>query len=144
MGQGFRGGRSYLQIGDGLLATTPTYVRAGRLMDIEGPDYQADMIEVTDRDDNFKEFIYGQVDAGEVTFTVNFDPGYTQHGTGMGSYRNLQSTATVTAFQIVFVGATNETASFDALVSGVSVAAPMNDAQTADITLKISGEPVYG
>lgn len=139
----FRGGITTIEIGSGPLSSTPTWTKAGQVMDLEGPDFQADMLEATDRDDTFKTYIYGQVDAGEVTFPINFDPGVTQHGVGAGSYRHLQSNATTTAFRITFAGSTTEKASFDALVSGVSITAPMNEVQTADITLKVSGEPTY-
>lgn len=60
-----------LQRGDG--GGTETFTDIGDILSFSGPGESADVIEVTSLDDTSKEFISsGIVDAGEVTFELNF------------------------------------------------------------------------
>ena len=108
--------------------------------DISGPSMSQDTIEASSRDNNWKEFVGGQVDGGEITFDIVYDPDTPTHlaGTAGGLVKDLIA-GTMQAFKLKFADTTPATASFSALVTRFTPKAPYNGLQSADVTLKISG-----
>jgi predicted secreted protein len=118
-----------------------TYTAIAQIRDISGPSLSANAIEVTHRDGGgWKEFIAGLRDGGEITFDIMYDPDLTTHSaSAAGGVVTLLSAGTKNSFRISFADATATTATFDAIVTSFEPTMPMDDAQTADVTLKVSG-----
>ncbi|MFJ9382029.1 phage tail tube protein, partial [Streptomyces sp. NPDC101455] len=58
-----------------------TFVAVANISDVSGPSRSRDAIEVTAHDspDNYREFVKGLKDGGEVEITINYDPGDVTH-----------------------------------------------------------------
>ena len=123
-----------LKIGDGA-GGGEAFTTIGEVKDISGPPQTTDTEEVTSHDSGgWKEYIPTLLDAGDVTFQVNY--------TGAASQKSLrtdQSNKTLRNFQIVLPTQTPETLSFSAYITSFSYGAPVSGALTADITLKVTG-----
>lgn len=121
------------------IAATMTDIVAVR--DISGPSMAADTIEVTARDDGHehKEFIAGLRDGGEVTFDCVYDPEEVTHSaTEAGGMVTLLAAGTSSSYELTFSDGTSK-ATFEGIVTGFEPKTPLNDAQTADVTIKVSG-----
>lgn len=124
------------------LTTAPsTYTTIGQVRDINGPGTQADQIEVSHRDSVWRQYRAGMRDGGELTFDIVFDPDLASHDPTLSTsiYAALED-GTVQTFRITYPGAAGATttAIFDGFVSGFELSNPMEDAQTASMTIKIT------
>ena len=111
--------------------------------DISGPSLSRDTIETTSHDtaDIGKTYIGGLLDGGEVTMTINFDAGTTDHVANI--IEEMTATAVV-SWVIEFAStSTNATSTFDAWITGFEPTAPNGDKLSADITLKVTGIPAW-
>jgi len=129
-----------LKIGDG--GEPETFTTIAEVTDISGPSLSADTIDVTSHDSpgGYREFIQGLKDAGEVTFTINFIPTEATHDASTGLLKDYND-GTLRNFQLVFPDPGNTTWSFAAVVTGFEPSEPTDDKLSADVTLKISGQP---
>lgn len=120
------------------VASTLTDIAGVR--DISGPSMTMEEIDVSSRDNAWMEYVGGMIDGGEVTFDIVYDPDHATHlaATAGGLVKDLMN-RTAQAFKLKFADTTPATASFNALVTKFTPKAPYQDAQTADVTLKISG-----
>ena len=111
-----------------------------RLTSIGGLEVSADTIDVTTLDsvDGYREYIGGLKDAGEVAISGFFDPTDT---TGQQALLTALESGAETAMSIVFPTAIGYTWSFNAIVTGFSTGAELEDAVTFESTLKVSGKP---
>jgi predicted secreted protein len=118
-----------------------TYTTIAQIRDISGPSLSANAIEVTHRDGGgWKAFIAGLRDGGEITFDLIFDPDLTTHSpSAAGGLITLLSAGTKNNFRVSFADATATTATFAAIATAFEPKMPLDDAQTADATLKVSG-----
>lgn len=122
------------------------YINVAQVVDLSGPSVESDQIEVSHRDDRFRRYVAGMRDGGEVTFDVIFDPDHASHDpVQSGSMYSMAADGSVGDFRIVFPGVAGATttATFNAFVSNFEVTAPLEDGLGADLTLKITGEPVW-
>jgi predicted secreted protein len=105
------------------------------LTSIGGLELSADTIETTtlDSPDGYRTFEQGLKDAGEVSLSGYFDP--TEH---QGLLTDFESGA-VTTYSIEFPDATKW--DFDAIVTGYSTGAELEDNVSFEATLKVSGKP---
>lgn len=108
--------------------------------DISGPSMSADTIEVSSRDNIWKEYVAGQRDGGEVTFDLVYDPDSATHlATTAGGLAKDLMAGTTQAFKLKFADTTPATATFSAIVTKFTPKAPYNGLQSADVTLKVTG-----
>lgn len=138
-----RGDKVDIYTGNGNLAGNTSWTKVGQITDKSGPAFMADMLESTSSDDEWKTYIYGQKDLGELTFSLRWDVNLPQHGNGAGSLRQAQRDDEIIAIRIDVPGAPQERITFDALVQEVSPDFPMNDVMMAEVTLKPSGAPTF-
>lgn len=129
-----------LKMGDGV---TPTegFTTIAEVKDISGPGLSSETIDVTNQSSPgaVREFIASLLDAGEVTFSVNFIGGATQdHSTGL--IKKWLDRAR-TNFKLDWPNGYG--CDISALVTGFEPSAPVEDALTADVTLKVSGLPTF-
>lgn len=129
-----------LKIGDG--GGTEVFTTIAEVKDISGPSLKLDTEEVTSHSSTggWREYIATLLDAGEVTFDVNFIPTNATHSQTSGLLKDLKN-KTLRNFQLVFsnVGAT--TWAFSAFVTGFEPAEPVEGVLAASVTLKITGQP---
>ena len=122
------------------ISISAVYTDIAGVRDISGPSMSQDTIEASSRDNNWKEFVGGQVDGGEITFDIVYDPDTVTHSAGSaGGAVLLLITGTKGTYKLSFADTTPATASFSALVTKFTPKAPYNGLQSADVTLKISG-----
>ena len=120
------------------------YATIGQVMDINGPEVARDEIEVTTRDSTeyWMEFIKGMKNGGNITFGVVLDLSLAAHGTAAtGLMSDLQNESTIPAWKMNFPQSKQVT--FDGFLTAYPPAAPMKDAFTADITVKVTGKPTF-
>ena len=122
------------------ISISAVYTDIAGVRDISGPSMSQDTIEASSRDNNWKEFVGGQVDGGEITFDIVYDPDTPTHlaGTAGGLVKDLIA-GTMQAFKLKFADTSPATATFSALVTKFTPKTPYNGLQSADVTLKISG-----
>lgn len=112
------------------------------MSDIDGPGLKGDTIDVTnhDNDDFHKEFIVGLREGGDVKGKIFFDPTEATH---TGLIASLQA-ATLDAWTITYPAAAGGGAwTFTGVLTQYDVKAKVKDALEADITIKVSGKPVF-
>lgn len=110
-------------------------VAVAEVNSITGPGMTRATIDVTSLDSSggYREFIPGFRDGGEISLNMNFS---------LDSYDDLKldyESETIQSYSIV-LGDTNETTfSFSGYVTSISLAVPLDDKVTSDVTIKISG-----
>lgn len=128
-----------LKIGDG--GGTEVFTTIAEVTDIKGPA-------ITQR---MKETIHHSsggwvtkfpilLEAGPVTFTVNFDPSDATHSYSTGLLKDAVN-KTLRNFKIVFPNPGATTWSFSAYVQKFDPSEPSDDVLTAEIVLEITGAP---
>lgn len=129
-----------LKIGDG--GGTEVFTTVAEVKDISGPKLAMDTTEVTNMSspNAFKEKIASLLDAGDVTFDVNFIPENATQGFSTGLLRDMLA-RNKRNFKLVFTNLGNTTWAFNALVTGFQPTASVAGALTASITLTITGSP---
>ena len=127
-----------LRIDDG----TGSYTTIAEVTDIGGPSMSLDPIDVTSHDSiaAFREFIGGLLDAGEVTLTINYVPTAGTHDATTGLIADMVARV-VRNFKLVFPDSGTTTWTFAALITAFESAEPIDDKLSADVTLKLSGQP---
>ena len=130
-----------LKIGDG---ATPTenFTTIAEVSNISGPGLSMDTIDVTSHSsaDGWREYIAGQLEAGEITFDINYIPTEVTHNLAKGLLGDLAA-KTRRNFQLVFPDAGSTTWKFTALVTGFEPSEPVDDKLAASVSLKLSGKP---
>jgi hypothetical protein len=117
-----------------------TFTAITELTAFEPPDEQADDVEVThfESPDRTKEYVRGMIDAGEASFTVNYNPAvYPSHQQIVAD----KASGAISNWKFVFPD-DMETDVFPAYVKGFKPKLGPNDALTADVTLKVAGAVV--
>jgi predicted secreted protein len=129
-----------LKIGDG--GGPETFTTVAEVRDVNGLNLSMDTHEVTQQTSpgGWKERIAGLLDAGTVTFTVNFLPNDATQGYSTGLLRDMNN-RTRRNFKVVFPNAGSTTWSFPAFVTSFQPKAPVNNPFTADVTLQVAGMP---
>ncbi len=129
-----------LQVGDG--GAPEAFTTIAEVTEISGPSLVLDPLDVTSHESPgaFREFVGGLLDGGEVTFTINYVPTGSTHDASTGIIADMIA-RTVRNFQVIFpdVGAT--VWSFAALVTAFEPAEPVDDRLSAEVTLKVTGQP---
>ena len=133
----------------GTLAVDSTIAGIGDLTNIGGPSMSAEEIDVSshDSDGNFREFVAGFLDPGQITLEGNL----TSTG-GVVSLNDAFNARTTHQFHVVFpttgtsTGATNGSAGFlrwvfSGTVTGVETAAPYDDKASFSANIRVSGAP---
>lgn len=117
-----------------------TFTAISEVTAFEPPDEQGDDHEVShfESPDRTKEYIRGMIDAGEATFTINYNPAvYVAHQTLV----TLKSSGEIVNWKFEFPDGM-ETDAFPAYIKGFKPSIGPNDPLTADVTLKVAGAVV--
>lgn len=142
MGDAYIGQGTLLQRGDG--GGPEVFTTVAEVLNISGPSISRDAIDVTTMDspDQYREFIGGLLDGGEVTFDVIYDPvdPTIEPVAGLLSELALVSGQAATNWQLVFSDPASTTWAFPAIVTGVEPAEAIDDKVMLSVTLKVSGK----
>lgn len=137
-----------IQKGDG--ASPENFVSILGVKSISGPDISRDTHDTTDMlsPSQFREFIGGLVDAGEVSFDANWLPREATQGQDEGGFMaefDKDSCESRGNWRIVTPSCPGEdevSVDFAGVVSGQSFDLPMDDLMAFSGTVKVSGRPV--
>jgi len=124
--------------GDG--ADPENFTPIAEVQDIKPPSLGADTEEVTHQGstDGWKEYIVTLLDAGEVSFDINFIPTEATHNASAGLMADFAA-RTKRNWKVVFPDGTEW--QFAAYVTAFEADAPVNGKLSASVTLKITGKP---
>ena len=108
---------------------------------ISGPGLTLETIDVTNHSSasNWREFIGGLKDGGEINIDISYEPAGTTHKNTAGGLLYFLTTRAIAYFSLTFPNATAW--SFTALVASFTPGLGVGDALTASVTLKITGAP---
>ncbi|MFM9563246.1 MULTISPECIES: phage tail tube protein [Streptomyces] len=119
-----------------------SFVTVGNVDDISGPGRSREAIEVTAHDspDQYREFVKGLKDGGEVTLTINYDPANATHSALDADFEEKD----LRDYQVVILPGTADeyTWEFHAMITDLSDEFPHDDKMAREVTVKISGKPV--
>lgn len=118
-----------------------SYTVIANVSDLSGPSRSREAIEVTAHDspDQYREFVKGLKDGGEVTATINYDPASAQIAALDADFEEDD----LRNYQVVILPDTaNEyTWQFAALITDLGDSFPVDDRMEREVTFKISGMP---
>jgi len=114
-----------------------TYVDVAEVTSITWPGYSRDAIDATNMasPDQFREYIPGLMDAGEVTIEMNYVPNHADV--------IIAALTAATAGQFKITAANGANVVFTAIVTAYQPQAPVDDKMTASATFKITGKPTW-
>jgi hypothetical protein len=107
------------------------FAAVAQVRDIEGPGIEVDDVDASHRGSRLKKFQPGMIDNGEVKFDIVYDPAL--HSTLYGLIGTEKN------WKLVMPDSGAETWAFSGYIKGWSKKAPLADALTADITVKVNG-----
>ncbi|MDT0305062.1 phage tail tube protein [Streptomonospora wellingtoniae] len=113
-----------------------TFAPIGNVGNFGGPNSERETYDVTAHDSasNFREFIGGLVDGGEVSVEVHYDPA--KHDTLYGDFKNPDPVS------YEMESPEGEVWAFDAVLNGWEREMPVDGQMAATITWQVSGEPI--
>ncbi|MCZ7414317.1 phage tail tube protein [Streptomyces sp. WMMC897] len=118
-----------------------TFAAIANVSDLSGPERERESIEVTAHDspDQYREFVKGLKDGGEVSATINYDPAESSHSALDDDFEEDD----LRDYQIVILPgeADEHTWDFAALITSLGDAFPVDDRMEREVTFKISGKP---
>ena len=114
-----------------------TYTEVAEVTSITWPGYARDAVEAThlNSDDQFREYIPGLMDAGEVSIELNFVP------SASDVIVAALTASTIGQFKITAQGGVNVV--FKAIVTSYQAQSPVDDRMTASATFKVTGKPTW-
>lgn len=135
MPQAYRGQGTLVKIGDGGSPESFTTIPGAKDITLFG--FTSDTIDVTSQDStgNYKEYLPSTKDSGSVTFDMFFTGDATQ-GFSTGLFNDYED-QTLRNFQVTLTS--GDVGSFAAYVTSFSMSAPIGDALTASVELKVTG-----
>ena len=123
-------------------ASPAVFTTVGEILEINGPTFSKDAVEATHTESpgRFREFISGLRDGGEITATIALDP---DSADGSSHKEMVDDWKSDDAHQYRMLFPDGDTYwLFDALVTNLTHATPIDDRMTMETTFKISGEPI--
>lgn len=118
-----------------------TYAVIANVSDLSGPSRSREAIEVTAHDspNQYREFVKGLKDGGEVTITLNYNPANNTHSALDADFEE----DTLRSYQIIVLPgeADEHTWTFSALITAIGDEFPIDNRMEREVTFKISGKP---
>ena len=115
-----------------------TFTPVGQVTNIDVMDIDVDTIDVSDHSSTgqWREFVAGMKDAGELSMDVNLDPA-THMATTDSPYAHVGGDPIGMKITLPDAGAAE--IAFDGIITGCSAAAPYDDKLEATFTVKVTG-----
>lgn len=113
-----------------------TFTDIGNVTNVGVLAVKTDTIDVSDHDssEQWREFVGGMKDAGELAMDINYDPAV--HGT---IFSNIGGAPIQHKITLTDAGAAVVT--FDGIVTGFTATAPFDGKLAGTVTVKVSGKP---
>ena len=129
----------------GTATGTATAATLANVTNISGLGGDVEEIDVTSHDSSgaYREFVASFLDAGEVTFDVNFDPNQTTHRATTGGILYLRDQRLVVPWKLTFPGSPTHSATFQGFVKGAPFDAPFDDKLSATVTVRVTGSATW-
>ena len=125
-------------------ASPEVFTTIAEVVSISGPGLSRDAIEISNHSSpsQFKQFVAGMKDGGEITLEINYDPAGATHGASSGGllYDLASGTAAVN-YKLTFPDTAATEWILPGLVTGFEPGAPHDDKLSASVTIKVSGAP---
>jgi len=108
---------------------------------ISGPGVSGNDVDTTtlDSSSNYRTFVSGLLDPGEVTFNLAYDPTAATHAL----IAHLMGERHTAAWKIAQGSSGGTLQTFTGHIKGMSREIPLDDMITCDVTMKVSGKPGY-
>jgi hypothetical protein len=119
-----------------------TYAAIAEVRGVRGPGLSGAVIDVTSFDSgSVREFVTTLRDAGTVSFSCNYIP----NGSGTGHQLLVDDLydGTTTSFRLEFQFSPTVILEFDGIVTGFEIAAELEQAVSANVTIKVTGWPTW-
>ena len=123
--------------------TSTTVTLIGNISSLGGPNQTRTSIDKStfDSSDNYKEFMPGMIDAGEITAEFNYD------GSAAGTANNLNTLLqdTSTSATKIWTVTCPDTSKWQGsgFISALSPTIPMDDKITQSLTIKLTGKTTF-
>lgn len=119
--------------------TAPTAV--ANVTEISGLDGETEVIDVTAHDSSgaYREKLASFLDAGQVSFELNFNPAAPTHRATTGGILYLRDQRTVETWRVTFPGTPVNYVTFQAFVKGAGFSAPFDDKLGMSVVLEVTG-----
>lgn len=130
-----------LKMGDG--ASPEVFTAIAQIGDVDGPNSKRETVDTTHHGSASKEFVATILDAGEVKFSINYDPAEATHKNLAGGLIYAHQNGTLKNFKIDLPVLVVAGPTFAAYVTDFQIKAPVAGKLVADIVLRISGAIVW-
>jgi predicted secreted protein len=123
------------------VAAAQTYTTVAECRSITGPGYTGDTVEVTNHSSvgAFREHIASLLDGGNLTFDMNFIPTEATQDQTNGLMSKYLTRAR-TSFRLLMRDGSY--LDFQGFVTGMGLTFPIDNVQTASVTVKVTGAPL--
>ena len=113
------------------------YAPIANINSLSGPGMEREEIDVTAHDspDQYREYVFGLKDGGEITADVNYDP--SEHDMLLDDWESSDPRG----YRITFPDPAQTTWTVQAGLTGFEPEAPHDDKLAASLTFKVSGKP---
>lgn len=120
---------------------SPNYTAVANVLTISGPTRTRDTYDTTDHDseDGFREFIGGLRDAGELTFSIHYDPNKASHELLDNDFLDVDPRD----YRLITPPAVDQWQwDFSGIVTNLGDEFPYDGKMQRSVTIKITGKPV--
>lgn len=124
------------------VTTTTGDLAIGQVTNISGPGTDAADVDTTtmDSSSNFRTFVSGLIDPGELAISVMYDPGLVSHKR-LAYYHGQRSTKVFKLYHGTTAAGDEDT--FSAHIKSLGREIPMDNVITCDFTVRVTGKPGY-
>lgn len=128
-----------LKVGDG--ASAEAFTTVPEVSKLSGPQIMFDLLDVTSHDSTgfFREFIPGLADGERIAATLNWRPSNTVHK----NIRVDQYARTLRNFKMIFPDTSDNNVAIATFIQGIVPKSDIGTVLQAELTLKITGQPVW-
>jgi hypothetical protein len=132
-----------IQIGDGVLSTTPTYTTIGQVKELEIGAFAHTMADVTHHSSTngaFEQIPSGKRDEIEITMTIVYDPDLATHTNSSGGLYHTFDNKTPLAYKINLTDTTPSNFTFDGYVKSFQpTVGDGSEALMAEVVIGVTG-----
>lgn len=131
-------------IGDGNLASTPTYTNIGQLDELDPGEFSnvmADVTHLSSTNGAVEQIASGLREAIEISGVIHFDPDLATHTNSSGGMYYAWANKTELAWRITLTDTTNTVYTFDGYVMQFKInVGDGSEALSADFTIAVTGD----
>ena len=129
----------------GTATGTTTAATLTNVTGISGLDSEVEVIDVTSHDSSgsYREKVASFIDAGQLTFDVNFDPNSATHRATTGGILYLRDQKTIVPWKVTFPGSPVHSFLVQGFVKSAPFEAPFDDKLGATITVELTGSATW-